>query len=256
MLSSADLKKIVAEARPLIEQQIDLTEQVAGLREVVTAAGGDWSQLKALVKAQIQDERDDAGDGKRVRKILDKADYAQGYADMLGLAKMNEKNSFADDDGSNPAFDRWLEEASGRIDPDLLVQLIEGSKTAAGRSVIMAAIDVVKADRAESTPVTHAAGQGEGTAPGSLAGPDEPEQGAVSSGEDQHETLPSAPADLNPEAADRAATTSGPITAADNARKIRPWCLHADDLSKCGGYGKTHCHSCLKAHADAEGLSA
>ena len=62
MLTSTQLKKIVSEARPLIEQQLDLTEQIAGLREVVTAAGGDWSQLKALVKAQIQDERDEAGD--------------------------------------------------------------------------------------------------------------------------------------------------------------------------------------------------
>lgn len=148
MLTSADLKKIVTEARPLIEQQLDLTEQVAGLREVVTAAGGDWSQLKALVKAQIQDERDEAGDGKRVRKILDKADYAHGYADMLGLAKMNEKNSFADEASGNPAFDKRLEEVADRIDPALLIQLIEGSKTAAGRAVIMAAIQVVKGEKA------------------------------------------------------------------------------------------------------------
>lgn len=97
MLTAAALKKIVAEARPLIEQQLDLAEKVAGLREVVTTNGGDWSQLKALVKAQIQDERDDAGDGKRVRKILDRADYAQTYADMLGLGNMNEE-SFSDDE--------------------------------------------------------------------------------------------------------------------------------------------------------------
>jgi len=45
-------------------------------------------------------------------------------------------------------------------------------------------------------------------------------------------------------------------TAADNARKIRPWCLHADDLTKCGGYGLVTCHPCLKAHADAEGIAA
>ena len=89
------LKQIVTEARPLIEQQLDLAEQIAGLREVVTANGGDWSQLKALVKAQVQDERDEAGEGKHVRKILERADYANAYADMLGLAKMNEFNSFS-----------------------------------------------------------------------------------------------------------------------------------------------------------------
>lgn len=93
-MNPSTLKQIVTEARPLIEQQLDLAEQIAGLREVVTANGGDWSQLKALLKAQVQDERDDAGDGKRVRKILDRADYANAYADMLGLggANMNEEN--------------------------------------------------------------------------------------------------------------------------------------------------------------------
>lgn len=91
-MNPSTLKQIVTEARPLIEQQLDLAEQIAGLRELVTANGGDWSQLKALLKAQIQDERDEKGEGKHVRKILDRADYATAYADMLGLAKMNEEN--------------------------------------------------------------------------------------------------------------------------------------------------------------------
>jgi len=92
MLSSHALKQIVAEARPIIERQLDDADQIAALREVVTAQGGDWSALKALIKAQVQDERDEAGDGKRVRKILDKADYATTYAGLLGLANMNEQN--------------------------------------------------------------------------------------------------------------------------------------------------------------------
>jgi hypothetical protein len=49
-----------------------------------------------LIKAQVEDEHDDAGDGKRVRKILAKADSSNAYADMLGLAKMNE-NIFSPD---------------------------------------------------------------------------------------------------------------------------------------------------------------
>lgn len=92
MLSSQTLKQIVAEARPIIERQLDDADQIAALREVVTAQGGDWSALKALIKAQVQDERDDAGDGKRVRKILDKADFSTAYADMLGLGNLNEQN--------------------------------------------------------------------------------------------------------------------------------------------------------------------
>ena len=51
----------------------------------------DWSQLKALLKAQVQDERDGKGGG-RVRRIVEKAEFASAYADMLGLANMNEEN--------------------------------------------------------------------------------------------------------------------------------------------------------------------
>jgi thymidine phosphorylase len=91
MLSSTKLKEIVAEARPVIERMLDDAELIKGFREVVTANGGEWSSLKALLKAQVEDERDDAGDGKRVRKILDKADFAAAYADMLGL-NLNEEN--------------------------------------------------------------------------------------------------------------------------------------------------------------------
>jgi hypothetical protein len=89
MLSSEALKKIEAEARPIIERQLEDALKLAGLRDVVAAAGGDWSQLKALIKAQIKD--DEAGDGKHVRKVLEKADYALAYADMLGL-NLNEEN--------------------------------------------------------------------------------------------------------------------------------------------------------------------
>lgn len=91
MSSSLALKEIFAAGRPLIEAQLDLAEQVAALRDAATAKGLDWSQLKALMKAQIQDERDDAGDGKRVKRIVEKAEFASAYADMLGLANMNEE---------------------------------------------------------------------------------------------------------------------------------------------------------------------
>jgi len=60
------------------------------------------------------------------------------------------------------------------------------------------------------------------------------------------------------QATGEASAPASPVvpTAADNARKIRPWCLHADDLTKCGGYGRVHCHPCLKAHADEVGEAA
>lgn len=92
MLNSTKLKEIATEARAIIERQLDDAELVKGLREVVTAEGGDWSALKALIKAQIQDERDDSGEGKHVKKIIDKAEFSSAYADMLGL-NMNEENN-------------------------------------------------------------------------------------------------------------------------------------------------------------------
>lgn len=87
MNSSTELREIAAAARPLIETWLDTAERMAALRDAATAKGFDWSQIKALIKAQIQDERD----GKdRVRRLLEKADHAIAYAGMLGL--VNEKN--------------------------------------------------------------------------------------------------------------------------------------------------------------------
>ena len=107
MATSSALREIFAAGRPLIEQWLDVAEQIAALRDVAAEKGLDWSQLKALMKAQIQDERDEAGDGKRVRRIVEKAEFASAYADMLGLANMNE-NNFSDEihpsdrGGNNP----------------------------------------------------------------------------------------------------------------------------------------------------------
>lgn len=98
------LRNIMTEARPIIERQMNDAKLIAGFREIIASNGGDWSALKALIKAHVEDENDDAGDGKRVKKILDKADSSSAYADMLGLANMNEKNfsagqSYADQKG-------------------------------------------------------------------------------------------------------------------------------------------------------------
>ena len=89
-MNSKDLKDIFAAGRPLIEQSLDIAEEIAALRDAATEKGLDWSQLKALLKAQIQDERD----GKhRVGRIVEKADFACSYAELLGLnSKMNENN--------------------------------------------------------------------------------------------------------------------------------------------------------------------
>src|SRR4051812_45458170 len=85
-----DLKAIFKEGRPLVERWLDISEKFAALRDDATAHGIDWSQVKALLKAQVQDER--AGESRRVTRIVEKADYASAYAKLLGLgSELNEK---------------------------------------------------------------------------------------------------------------------------------------------------------------------
>lgn len=134
MASSTDLKAIYTEAYPLIEQQLDLADLIAGLREKATAIGLDWSQIKALLKAQIQDERDETGGRKRVRKIIDKAEHASAYADMLGLAKMNEENFSA---GQSYA------DQKGRGEAKLVETIVKGVQTEVGRKALVTALDIM-----------------------------------------------------------------------------------------------------------------
>lgn len=90
--ASTELKNLVAEARRVIEGQLDAADLLKGFREAATAKGFDWSQIKALLKAQILDERD----GKqRVKAILEKADTATAYAGMLGWGEEVNENNFS-----------------------------------------------------------------------------------------------------------------------------------------------------------------
>lgn len=97
MLTSKFLKGIMTEAYPVIKRQVEDAQTIAAFRDVVAANGGDWAALKALIKAHVEDTLDETSEGKRVRKILEKADSSNAYADMLGL-NMNEQNFSADDD--------------------------------------------------------------------------------------------------------------------------------------------------------------
>lgn len=91
MSKAADVKGFAQELRPHIEAALDSAEILKGLAAAAREKGIDWSALKALVKAQAQDARD--GTDKRVAAIIDKADFAASYADMLGFASnMNEKD--------------------------------------------------------------------------------------------------------------------------------------------------------------------
>lgn len=134
-ITSKFLRDIMTEARPIIERQMNDAKLISGFQKVVSAAGGDWGALKALIKAHVEDENDEAGEGKRVQKILEKADSSTAYADMLGLvsANMNENNFSA---GQSYA------EVKG-IEPKLIKQVVDGMQTAAGRAALVTAIDVM-----------------------------------------------------------------------------------------------------------------
>lgn len=101
--TSTALKQIFDAGRPLIQQWLEIGVQIAALRDAATEKGLDWSQVKGLLKAQVQDEMDGDGEGKRVKRIVERAEYASSYADMLGLANMNEKNFSAGGVASTPA---------------------------------------------------------------------------------------------------------------------------------------------------------
>jgi len=90
-MNAKDLRDLAAELRIITDRELDDAEIRKGLREAATAKGIDWSQLKALVKAQAQDARDD---GDRVGKLVERADFALAYAEMLRHgANMNEEKN-------------------------------------------------------------------------------------------------------------------------------------------------------------------
>lgn len=82
------LRDIWTEARPYIEQQLEVAEVIKGFREAATAKGLEWSSVKGLIKAHILDEQDS---GNRVQKLIEKGEFTTAYADMLGL-NLNEEN--------------------------------------------------------------------------------------------------------------------------------------------------------------------
>jgi hypothetical protein len=153
-----DLRNIVTEARPLVEQWLDLAEQFAALRDVATAKGLDWGQIKALLKAQVQDERD-GGDGKRVNKIIDKAEYASTYADMLGMGrvKLNENNYFPPHDPETGEITEsaQAEASAARVD----VGAVTGPVVSTGREGT--AQDTEAHDKASGVSLTKSTGAGD-----------------------------------------------------------------------------------------------
>ena len=87
-ITSRLLLQFKAEARPVIERQLADADIIAAMREAFTAQGGDWGSLKALIKAEVQDDQGE-GERKKLRKVIDRSATTVEYAELLN---MNEEN--------------------------------------------------------------------------------------------------------------------------------------------------------------------
>lgn len=80
MSNTKDIKAVAGELRLVIDRALDDAEILKGLSEAARNKGIAFTQLKALVKAQAQDARDG---GSRVGKLVERADFACSYAEIL-----------------------------------------------------------------------------------------------------------------------------------------------------------------------------
>ena len=80
MTVADNLRALVSELRPLIDERLDIDERISEIRGPASDKGLDFSQAKSLVIALARDSRDG---GERVAKLTAKADNASWYADML-----------------------------------------------------------------------------------------------------------------------------------------------------------------------------
>jgi len=75
-----DLQKICAEARPLIEDRLDLDEQLRSLRDFATENHLSWATIRAILTAEAKDKRDG---GDRIQKLGEKASLATDYIVLM-----------------------------------------------------------------------------------------------------------------------------------------------------------------------------
>jgi hypothetical protein len=78
------LRKIAREYRLVAERKLDDKELCKGFSDLCREEGIAWTQLRALVDAEAADARDG---GHRVGKIVEKANFASAYAEILAGSK-------------------------------------------------------------------------------------------------------------------------------------------------------------------------
>jgi hypothetical protein len=113
MTVADNLRKLCAAAEPYVEQLLDIAEAMSELREKATEQGIDWSQAKALLVARARDNRDG---GRRVEKLISKAENAAAYVVMLDRSNVSHnretlpQSETLNDAGAKPGSPRHVAE--------------------------------------------------------------------------------------------------------------------------------------------------
>lgn len=113
-MKKSDIIEFERELRPILQEESDRAEVLKAMAKAARDKGIDWSQFKKLVKARIDDAKD--GTDKRVASIIEKADFAAAYADMLGFASsMNKDGKSCSSENAPAPTQKPVERASAPV---------------------------------------------------------------------------------------------------------------------------------------------
>lgn len=240
--------------RAFVERVERLDEELKAInddkKEIFAEAKGNGFDVKAL-KIVIQKRRQDVSERMELEAVVSL------YEAALGMTTMG------DDEDDEPA-------PRARAREERITSTTQNTSNSGPDSAENSDLDTalepahsapsgVAADQEEDVPPTSSSepiqsgeAHQEGAADGESPSPDPAEESGPNAGGENVARANHA------NEAGQAANETGPALhpAALNALKLRPHCLHADDLNKCAGFGKRHCGMCLAAHADADGMSA
>lgn len=141
-MNAKDLRDVAKEYRLVVDRSLDDAEITKGLRLAATAKGIDWSQLKALVKAQAADARDE---GHRVETLVERAEFASAYADMLSANVNAQDDMRSSSDANDPVVTVSTGGASAEMKLSTLGKIAEAAATETGRKVLQGALAAVSA---------------------------------------------------------------------------------------------------------------
>lgn len=143
--ASSQLASFIDRILRMKDEADGLAEDIKAIYGEAKSAGFDKTQLGKVVNYLRQ--KDKKGDKvEQAEAVFDLylGDYLAAK-NMLPHVRAHTHTREDDEIDSEAALDAWAERVADRIDPALLLTIIEGSKTEAGRKLIMNAIEVVKA---------------------------------------------------------------------------------------------------------------